>query len=92
MCPNGLNNSVKDQLVRPPICAYSMEFPAGLIDEDEDPIAAGIRELKEETGTDRKYTIFDLVALVDKSLSYRLHGRESYPCIAPAVSITRKFN
>lgn len=35
---------------RPPICAYSLEFPAGLIDEDEDPVAAGLRELKEETG------------------------------------------
>jgi 8-oxo-dGTP pyrophosphatase MutT (NUDIX family) len=35
---------------RPPIEAYTLEFPAGLIDEGETAQIAGIRELFEETG------------------------------------------
>ncbi len=35
---------------RPPVGKYVLEFPAGLIDEDESPEKTAIRELKEETG------------------------------------------
>jgi 8-oxo-dGTP pyrophosphatase MutT (NUDIX family) len=35
---------------RPPLGRYSLEFPAGLIDEGETPQQAALRELKEETG------------------------------------------
>lgn len=35
---------------RPPLDAYILEFPAGLIDVGETPEATAIRELKEETG------------------------------------------
>ena len=35
---------------RPPIDAYEIGFPAGLIDEGERPEECAIRELKEETG------------------------------------------
>ena len=35
---------------RVPIDAYCIECPAGLIDDGEEPSAAAIRELKEETG------------------------------------------
>ncbi|XP_012586803.1 PREDICTED: ADP-sugar pyrophosphatase isoform X2 [Condylura cristata] len=35
---------------RPPMGAYCLEFPAGLIDSDESPEAAALRELEEETG------------------------------------------
>lgn len=35
---------------RPPVGAYSIEFPAGLIDEGEKPEQAAVREMKEETG------------------------------------------
>ncbi len=35
---------------RPPVDAYVVEFPAGLIDGGEEPAAAGLRELHEETG------------------------------------------
>lgn len=35
---------------RPPVQATCVEFPAGLIDADETPEQAAIRELKEETG------------------------------------------
>ena len=35
---------------RPPVGKYTIEWPAGLIDEDETPEEAAIREMKEETG------------------------------------------
>ena len=35
---------------RPPLDAYVIEFPAGLIDAGEDAGSAGLRELREETG------------------------------------------
>jgi ADP-ribose pyrophosphatase len=35
---------------RPPVDAFSLEFPAGLVDPCESPIQAALRELHEETG------------------------------------------
>ena len=35
---------------RPPVGQYTFEFPAGLIDKDETPQQAALRELREETG------------------------------------------
>ncbi|CAI2188935.1 11528_t:CDS:2 [Funneliformis geosporum] len=35
---------------RPPIGRYCIEFPSGLIDENETPETAALRELQEETG------------------------------------------
>uniref|UniRef100_A0A8C6BTK1 ADP-sugar pyrophosphatase n=1 Tax=Monodon monoceros TaxID=40151 RepID=A0A8C6BTK1_MONMO len=35
---------------RPPMGGYCLEFPAGLIDDNESPEAAALRELEEETG------------------------------------------
>jgi len=45
----------KDEIVcvkqfRPPLNAYTLELPAGLIDADEDPATAAMREFTEETG------------------------------------------
>jgi ADP-ribose diphosphatase len=39
---------------RPPVDAICVEFPAGLIDKDESPEVAAVRELKEETGFEGK--------------------------------------
>lgn len=35
---------------RPPVGKYTIEWPAGLVDADETPEQAAIREMKEETG------------------------------------------
>lgn len=35
---------------RPPMNGETIELPAGLVDADEDPVVAALRELKEETG------------------------------------------
>lgn len=35
---------------RPPLNSRTLEFPAGLLDDDEDDVDAAIRELAEETG------------------------------------------
>ncbi|KAJ4364401.1 hypothetical protein N0V83_008995 [Neocucurbitaria cava] len=35
---------------RPPVNAFTVEWPAGLIDADETPQEAAVRELREETG------------------------------------------
>jgi 8-oxo-dGTP pyrophosphatase MutT (NUDIX family) len=35
---------------RPALSAYCLEFPSGLIDADESPETAALRELEEETG------------------------------------------
>ncbi|KAF4971534.1 hypothetical protein FZEAL_9818 [Fusarium zealandicum] len=37
---------------RPPLDAYTIEWPAGLVDADEKPEEAAVREFKEETGYD----------------------------------------
>lgn len=43
-------NTILVEQYRPPIGDYSLEFPAGLVDQNETAEAAALRELKEETG------------------------------------------
>jgi 8-oxo-dGTP pyrophosphatase MutT (NUDIX family) len=43
---------------RPPVEAFCVEFPAGLIDEGESPEEAAVRELREETGYSGKVSLF----------------------------------
>ncbi|KAL7545267.1 hypothetical protein ACHAWF_008615 [Thalassiosira exigua] len=52
---NDPSDPSKDEVVlvrqfRPPVDAFTLELPAGLIDKDEDPGTAALREFKEETG------------------------------------------
>lgn len=52
---NDPTNPSKDEIVcvkqfRPPVNAYTIELPAGLIDPNEDPGVAAEREFQEETG------------------------------------------
>jgi ADP-ribose pyrophosphatase len=42
---------------RPPVEAFCVEFPAGLIDEGESPEEAAVRELREETGYSGKVSL-----------------------------------
>jgi len=52
---NDADDPTKDEIVcvkqfRPPVDAYTIELPAGLIDADEDVASAATREFEEETG------------------------------------------
>jgi len=44
------DNFILVKQYRPPLKAYSIEFPAGLIDKGESPYESAVREMKEETG------------------------------------------
>lgn len=49
------HDTSRDEIVcvkqyRPPVDAYTIELPAGLIDAGEEPAKAAVREFKEETG------------------------------------------
>eukprot|EP00538_Stauroneis_constricta_P007129 CAMPEP_0119556506 /NCGR_PEP_ID=MMETSP1352-20130426/8431_1 /TAXON_ID=265584 /ORGANISM="Stauroneis constricta, Strain CCMP1120" /LENGTH=210 /DNA_ID=CAMNT_0007603469 /DNA_START=188 /DNA_END=820 /DNA_ORIENTATION=- len=46
----GVCDTILVEQFRPPMGKPTMEFPAGLIDKDESPENAALRELREETG------------------------------------------
>lgn len=59
---------------RPPTGGYTIEFPAGLIDNDESPEETALRELKEETGyigriKDSTIPVFSSPGLTGESVS-----------------------
>lgn len=54
---------------RPPMGSYSLEFPAGLIDEGETAEVAALRELKEETGYKGEVVGVTPVTCLDPGLS-----------------------
>lgn len=47
---DGVLDTVLVEQFRPPVGRTTVEFPAGLLDADETPIQAALRELREETG------------------------------------------
>nr|XP_046235185.1 ADP-sugar pyrophosphatase [Scatophagus argus]XP_046235186.1 ADP-sugar pyrophosphatase [Scatophagus argus]XP_046235187.1 ADP-sugar pyrophosphatase [Scatophagus argus] len=54
---------------RPPMGCYTLEFPAGLIDEGESAEVAALRELKEETGYKGEVVGVTPVTCLDPGLS-----------------------
>ncbi|KAM3926483.1 ADP-sugar pyrophosphatase [Leptodactylus fuscus] len=54
---------------RPPLGCFCLEFPAGLIDENETAEQAGLRELEEETGYTGEVMECSPVACLDPGLS-----------------------
>ncbi|KAK6076395.1 NUDIX domain-containing protein [Seiridium cupressi] len=54
---------------RPPLDAYTVEWPAGLIDADETAEQAAVREFKEETGYDCRVLSISPVQAADPGMS-----------------------
>ncbi|KAH8682035.1 NUDIX hydrolase domain-like protein [Xylariales sp. PMI_506] len=54
---------------RPPLDAFTVEWPAGLIDADETPEEAAVREFKEETGYDCRLISMSPVQAADPGMS-----------------------
>ncbi|KAI5855542.1 NUDIX hydrolase domain-like protein [Durotheca rogersii] len=54
---------------RPPLDAYTVEWPAGLIDAEETAEQAAVREFKEETGYDCRLLSMSPVQAADPGLS-----------------------
>eukprot|EP00045_Choanoeca_perplexa_P002677 m.25915 g.25915 ORF g.25915 m.25915 type:complete len:255 (+) comp11643_c0_seq1:65-829(+) len=54
---------------RPPTDSYCMEFPAGLVDDNETPAEAALRELKEECGYVGEIMDVSPIVYVDSGMS-----------------------
>ncbi|KAH8890110.1 hypothetical protein GQ53DRAFT_747607 [Thozetella sp. PMI_491] len=54
---------------RPPLDAYTVEWPAGLVDAEETPEEAAVREFKEETGYECRVLSVSPVQAADPGLS-----------------------
>ncbi|KAF9698653.1 hypothetical protein EKO04_003904 [Ascochyta lentis] len=54
---------------RPPVDAVCVELPAGLVDEEEEPGEASVRELQEETGYRGRLTFISPTIVSDPGLS-----------------------
>ncbi|KAK3933726.1 NUDIX hydrolase domain-like protein [Diplogelasinospora grovesii] len=54
---------------RPPLDAFTVEWPAGLIDAEETPEQAAVREFKEETGYECKVVSVSPVQAADPGMS-----------------------
>lgn len=54
---------------RPPINSITVEWPAGLVDADEKPEEAAVRELKEETGYDGEVISVSPIVAADPGMT-----------------------
>lgn len=75
---------------RPPLDAYTIEWPAGLIDADETAEQAAVREFKEETGYDCRVVSISPIQAADPGMvCYPIFHLSFRRCLYPILAANR---